>query len=88
MNGGKMVRRGCGAEDKMEQGLYVSEVIGFVIQGSMDKIKNQRFVERFMDLVQLLMEKLRQKYKAMILLDTDKTFYSKTYHSKIHEIKF
>lgn len=46
MKGGKIVRCGCGAEDKIEYRLYVSEVIGFVIQGSMDKIKSQRFVER------------------------------------------
>ena len=52
MNGGKMVRCGCGAEDKIEYRLYVSEVIGFVIQGSMDKIKSQRFVERIRNSLQ------------------------------------
>ena len=46
MNGGKMVRCGCGAEDKIKYRLYVSEVIGFVIQSSMDKNKCQRFVKR------------------------------------------
>ena len=45
MNGGKMVRCGCGAAEKIKLRLYVSEVIGFAIKGSMDKNKCQRFVE-------------------------------------------
>ena len=36
VDGGKMVWCGCRAEDKMEQGLYVSEVIRFAIKSSMD----------------------------------------------------
>lgn len=47
MNGGKKVWCRCRAEDKIEQRLYVSEVIGFAIKGNMAKTKCQRFVERF-----------------------------------------